>query len=163
MMAMFPVLISSGFLAILVAAGSEMRGGREPQDSWLFNMELIHRAAIDVAARRGFSAGAADPDMPWPFRNPGSWRSEIIADAGRSVVLTWPSGGNLPAGSARALRERFRPAVLPALGGGRRLRHFLGEFARTEDSRASIGGTDIPSPSADIAAGLPVMGSWVLQ
>ena len=163
MMAMFPVLISSGFLAILVSAGTELRGDRESPDSWLFNMELVHREAIDDAARRGFSAGVADPVMPWPFRNSGSWRSELIADGDRSVVLTWPSGGDPPAGAARALRERFRPAVLPALRGGRRLRHFLGEFTRTEDSRASIGGIVIPSPSADIAAGLPVMGSWVLQ
>ena len=163
MMAMFPVLISSGFLAILVSAGPELRSGKESPESWLFNMELMHRAAIEDAARRGFSAGVADPDMPWPFRNSGNWRSELVADGEQSVVLTWPSGGDLPAGSARALRERFRPSVLPALGGGRRLRHFLGEFARTEDSRASIGGVEIPYPSADTAAGLPVMGSWVLQ
>lgn len=161
MPAVFPVMVASGLLAVLVSMDSEPPGSRDESDAWLFNMALAHSGAVDAAARRGFTAGPVQPGSPWPFRDVGGWRGEVIVDGKRAAVLTWPTAGIVPLRAGRRLAGNMPPPVPATHGGGGNRDHFSGGFGTISGGGSFVGTSEIPAPNSEIPAGTPVLGTWV--
>ena len=161
MLAVFPVMIASGLLALLVSMDSGAPGSWDESDAWLFNMALAHSGAVDAAARRGFSAGPVQPGGPWPFRDVGGWWGEVVVDGKRTAVLTWPTAGSVPLRAGRRLAGNLPPSVPTARGGGKELGHFSGRFGTVSGKGSFVGTSEIPAPNSAIPAGTPILGTWV--
>ncbi len=162
MLILVPVMLASGLIAALVAASSVLPGGEARTDVLLSNMMLAHRGAIGVASQSGFAPGPVAPALPWPFMDVGGWRSLIVADDNRLLLLTWPSAGDQPAQAGRMASRALADYSLPGRSGGRPLWHFAGAAEVSEDGAVGVGGNDLPSLDVSIAAGVPVIGTWVL-
>lgn len=161
MLAVFPVMIASGLLAVLVFMDSGPPGSRDASDAWLFNMGLAHSGAIDAAARRGFTAGPVQPGSPWPFRDIGGWRGEVVDDGNRTVVLTWSTAGSIPLRAGRRLARDLPPSVPATRDGGGGSDHFSGGFGTISGVGTIVGTSEIPAPDSEIPDGTPVLGTWV--
>ena len=161
MPAVFPVMVASGLLAVLVSLDSGPPGSRNASDAWLFNMALAHRGAVDAAARRNFNAGPVQPGSPWPFRDVGGWRGEVVVDGKRTAVLTWPTAGSVPLRAGRRLAGNMPPYVPATQGGGRKFNHFSGDFDTKSGGGSIVGASEIPAPNSEIPDGTPVLGTWV--
>jgi len=163
MLALLPVMIASGLLAVLVSVDSGPPGHRNGSDEWLVNMALAHHGTIDAAMQRGFAGGPVQSQSSWPFRDLGGWIGEVVVGGGQTVVLTWPSAGNIPDQVGRRLAKSFPLSFSPARGGGREFDHFVGGFKTNENGIATVGDAEIPSPSTAISVGTAVMGTRILK
>ena len=161
MPAAFPVVVASGLLAVLVSMDSGPPGSRDASDAWLFNMALAHRGAVDAAALRGFTAGPVQPGSPWPFRDVGGWRGEVVVDGMRTAVLTWPTAGSVPLRAGRRLAGNMPPPFPATNDGGGKFDHFSGGFDSTSGEGTIVGTSEIPAPNSEIPDGTPVLGTWV--
>lgn len=162
MPAVLPVMVASGLLAVLVTMDSGPPGSRDASDAWLFNMGLAHGGAVDAAARRGFTAGPVQPGGPWPFRDIGGWRGEVVVDGKRTVVLTWSTSGSVPLRAGRRLARDLPPPVPTShVGGGGGPIHFSGGFGGASGAGTIVGNSEIPAPNSEIPDGTPVLGTWV--
>ena len=161
MPAALPVMLAYGLLAVLVSMDSGPPGSRDASDAWLFNMGLAHSGAFDAAARRGFAAGQVQPGSPWPFRDIGGWRGEVVVDGRRTVVLTWSTAGGVPLRARRRLARNLPPTVPAVQGGGIGTDHFSGDFSTDSGIGTAVGTSDVPAPNSEIPDGTPVLGTWV--
>ena len=161
MLTAVPVMIASGLLAVLVSMDSGPPGSRDASDAWLFNMGLAHSGAVDAAARRGLTAGPVQPGCPWPFRDIGSWRGEVVVDGPRTVVLTWSTAGSVPLRAGRRLARDLPLPVPKAQDGGSGPDHFSGGFSTISGVGTFVGNSEIPAPISEIADGTPVLGTWL--
>ena len=161
MPAVFPVMVASGLLVALVSMNSGPPGSRDASDAWLFNMALAHSGAVDAAARRGFAAGPVQPGSPWPFRDVGGWRGEVVVGGKRTAVLTWPTAGSVPLRARGKLAGNMPPPVPTARGGAEGLGHFSGGFGKVSGKGSFVGTLEIPTPNSAIPAGTPILGTWV--
>ena len=157
-MAMIPALVGSSLVAIQLASGSGSAGHSGFAESWRWNMMMAHASAIVAASDGGLVAGRLSQPERWPFRNIDDWRSELVVDGDRTVLLTWSATNDVPAGGLDAmlpLLDRLAGEAIPVLG------HFGGRFAFAGDGGCVVGVTPVPVPASAISAGTLVVGSWI--
>ena len=161
MLAMLPVMVASGFIAVLVATAGVAPGEQQGADHWVFNLTLAHEDSINEAAVGGYASGLLSPSVPWPFQDLAAWQGEVVVDGSRTLVMTWPATNTAPSAVARKLAADRSSWLPPNRAGGRELAHFAGAFARAAGGDSLIGLIAVPTPSSLIPDGTPVMASWV--
>jgi hypothetical protein len=111
-----------------------------------------HDHHFRIAEASGFAIGPIDVALPYPLEPLAAWRSEVVQDEGRRVLLTWADGY----GSDGVSRSAYRAVVheIPAkIGTG----GVSGVIIFPGTGGARIGQTDIPSTVSPIPAGAPAI------
>ena len=88
MLILLPALLASGILA-----ATEIQHGPENASRRLsanvFSMTLNHSSAFESAQAKGFPLGEIVAANQSPFRDVQPWRSLIVSDGARKLLLTW--------------------------------------------------------------------------
>lgn len=111
-----------------------------------------HDHHFRVAEASGFQLGVVDVALPYPLEPLAAWRSEVVQEGGRRVLLTWADGY----GSDNFSRSAYRAVVneLPSrIGTG----GVTGVIVFPGTGGARLGEVDIPLTASPIPAGAPAI------
>jgi hypothetical protein len=111
-----------------------------------------HEHHFRLASEAGFPLGPVDEALPYPLEPLAAWRSEVVQEGGRRLLLTWADGY----GSDGISPSAYRAVVneLPArIGSG----GVSGVIVFPGTGGARIGDTEVPLTGAPIPAGAPAI------
>lgn len=110
--------------------------------------DLHFRAAADA----GFPIGPVDATLPYPLEPLAEWRSEVVQQGGRRLVLTWAGGYGSDGLSPSAYRAvvDLLPARIGTTG-------VTGVISFPGGGGARIGDTEVPVTQDPLPAGTPAI------
>lgn len=152
MISLVPPVIALTLLLSFTLVASQDRDDASVSDELARDLVRHHQHHFEIAREAGFPVGPITDPLPYPMEPLASWRSEVVRDGSRRVLLTWAdqygSDGFDPS-AYRAVVDKVPDRI--GVSGVSGVIVFPGVGA------PRIGEVEVPLPTAPLAAGAPAI------
>ncbi len=161
MLMLLPALLASGILfsASEIHRRHDNIARRTSAD--VVSMALHHKYALESAEESGFPVGGISAVSKAPFQNTRSWKSQIVSDGARKLLMTWALEFDRDGAVSWPLESGADLAVRLNHPSSRPRTVIAGFYRSTESGGHWIGNVRIPAPEDGITDGAPVIAAWV--
>lgn len=152
MISLVPPVIALTLLLSFAIVADRDRADTSVSAELARDMLRHHDLHFRTASEAGFPLGPVEADLPYPMEPLAEWRSEVVQEGGRRLVLTWAGGYGADGFSPSAYRGAVD--LLPARIGGTGV---SGVISFPGGGGALIGEVGVPETLSPLPAGTPAI------
>ena len=152
MISLVPPVIAFTLLLSFAIAADRDRADTSVSGELARDLLRHHEMHFRVASEAGFPVGPVGTALPYPMQPLADWRSEVVQEGGRRLVLTWAAGYGSDGVSPSAYRAvvDLLPARIGTTG-------VSGVISFPGVGGARIGEVAVPAPEGPLPAGTPAI------